>query len=237
MRVIPAIDIIGGKCVRLTRGDFSSARKYRGNPVDTAMMFQDAGLKYLHLVDLDGVRKGKVVNHRILEKIAVSTSLIIDFGGGIRCQDDVKAAFGYGAAQVNCGSVAVTEHELFLDWLKSYGPEKIILSADARNRKVAMHGWTSEQDEDIVQFIRKYSLNGVKYVTCTDIEKDGMMEGPAIELYREILGECSVNLIASGGIKSVQNLYMLSEAGCEGAIVGKAIYEGLVDLKELAEVC
>ncbi|HOU30933.1 MAG TPA: 1-(5-phosphoribosyl)-5-[(5-phosphoribosylamino)methylideneamino]imidazole-4-carboxamide isomerase [Bacteroidales bacterium] len=237
MRIIPAIDIIGGKCVRLTRGDFSSKKEYRGDPVDTAKMFEDAGLEYLHFVDLDGAREGRVVNYRVLEKIAVTTSLIIDFGGGIRTDDDVRIAFECGASQVNCGSLAVLNREMFLEWLKKHGTERIILSADTRNRKVCVEGWTSEKDEDIIDFISRYSLEGVSYVVCTDIERDGMLEGPAIELYKDILSKCKINLIASGGIRSVNDLYRLSETGCEGAILGKAIYEGYIQLKDLAELC
>jgi len=237
MRVIPAMDIIGGKCVRLTRGDFSSKKEYRGDPVDTAKMFEDAGLKYLHLVDLDGTREGRVINYRVLEKIAVTTSLIIDFGGGIRADDDLRIAFECGASQVNCGSVAVTDREMFLGWLNRHGAEKIILSADTRNRKIALEGWASEKEEDIVDFIYRYSSDGVLYVVCTDIERDGTLEGPSVELCKEILSKCKINLVASGGIRSVEDLYKLKEAGCEGAITGKAIYEGLIKLNDLAVLC
>ncbi|MGQ9620330.1 MAG: 1-(5-phosphoribosyl)-5-[(5-phosphoribosylamino)methylideneamino]imidazole-4-carboxamide isomerase, partial [Bacteroidales bacterium] len=160
MRVIPAIDIIGGKCVRLTRGDFSTVKEYRGNPADTAKMFEDAGLKYLHVVDLDGAREGKVVNYRTLEKIALSTSMKIDFGGGIRTTDDVRIVFDCGAVQVNCGSIAVTNSELFVDWLENYGAERIILSADTRNRMVVVHGWSSEKKENILDFIYNYNIKG-----------------------------------------------------------------------------
>ncbi len=237
MRVIPAIDIIGGKCVRLSRGDFSTVKEYRGDPVDTAKMFEDAGLKYLHLVDLDGAREGRVINYRILEKIAASTTLKVDFGGGIRSEDDLRAVFEHGAFQVNCGSIAVTRREEFLQWLSTYSPERIILSADTKDRKVAIHGWQSVDERDIVPFINEFYMKGVKYVTCTDTGRDGMMEGPATELYREILSKCKINLIASGGIRSSDDLYKLSEAGCEGAIVGKAIYEGYIKIKELTKIC
>jgi len=237
MRIIPAIDIIGGKCVRLSKGEYSTVREYRGKPVDTAKMFEDAGLKFLHLVDLDGAREGKVVNYRILEKITGSTSLSVDFGGGIRTDDDARIAFECGAAQINCGSVAVNNREKFTEWIGKYGNGKIILSADTRNRRVAIHGWAAEEDEDIVSFISNYIPYGVKYVVCTDIEKDGMLDGPSTELYREIVSKCSIHLIASGGIRSVDDLESLSAAGCEGAIIGKALYEGMIKLKDISEIC
>lgn len=237
MRAIPAMDIIGGKCVRLTRGDYSTLKVYSGDPVETARRFEDAGLRYLHLVDLDGAREGKIVNHAVLEKIASSTSIKIDFGGGIRSEDDIAAAFECGAAQVNCGSIAAENRTLFMEWLSRFGAEKIILAADSRERMVSVKGWSAGITRDIADFIYDYSLLGVEYAVCTDISRDGMMEGPSTDLYREILSQCKINLIASGGISSLADLNELAQAGCDGAIVGKALYEGLIKPEELAEIC
>lgn len=237
MRVIVAIDIIDGKCVRLTRGDFNTKKIYNEDPLEVAREIEDAGLRYLHLVDLDGTREKKIVNHRILEKISSKTNLIIDFGGGIRSDDDIRAAFNSGAAQVTAGSIAVTAPELFIKWLSVYGNDRIILGADCRERKISISGWTESVDEDVKEFISRYNDLGVKYTICTEVEKDGMLKGPSTELYKEILGEVRINLIASGGISSIKDLEDVKEAGCEGAITGKAVYEGKIKLKELRYLC
>ena len=237
MRVIVAIDIIDGKCVRLTRGDFSTKKIYNEDPLEVAREIEDAGLRYLHLVDLDGAREKRIINYRILEKISSKTSLIIDFGGGIRSDDDTRAAFNSGASQITAGSVAVTAPELFIKWLSVYGNDRIILGADCRDRKISISGWTESVEEDVKEFISRYSDLGVKYTICTEVEKDGMLKGPSTKLYKEILGEIRINLIASGGISSLKDLENLKEAGCEGAITGKAVYEGKIILKELREIC
>ncbi len=237
MRAIVAIDILGGKCVRLEQGNYNRCTIYSDNPSDVARSLEDAGLKYLHLVDLDGAREGKIVNHAVLEQIASRTSLEIDFGGGIRSDSDIRTAFSAGAKQVNCGSVAVKQKGIFLEWLEKYGPGKIILGADAINRKIATHGWKEGSDTDVAAFIKEYAALGVEYVVCTDISKDGMMKGPSSDLYREILSECRINLIASGGISSFNDLLELKDAGCEGAIIGKAFYEGIVKPEELSALC
>jgi len=237
MRVIVAIDIIDAKCVRLTRGDFSTKKIYNEDPLEVAREIEDAGLRYLHLVDLDGAREKRIINYRILEKISSKTSLIIDFGGGLRSDDDTRAAFNSGASQITAGSVAVTAPELFIKWLSVYGNERIILGADCRDRKISISGWTESVEEDVKEFISRYSDLGVKYTICTEVEKDGMLKGPSTKLYKEILGEIRINLIASGGISSLKDLENLKEAGCEGAITGKAVYEGKIKLKELRDIC
>ena len=237
MRIIIAIDIIGGRCVRLSRGEFSTAKVYSGNPVEVARQIEDNGLKYVHLVDLDGALNKKVVNYRLLEKIASATNLEIDFGGGIRSDDDVKIAFNSGAKQVTCGSVAVSDPALVLKWLEGYGTEKIILGADSKDRKIATEGWLESSDRDIINFISGYRSKGITYTICTDIDKDGMLGGPATDLYKEIVEIPGIRLIASGGISSVDQIAELDSAGCEGAIIGKALYEGLLNLKELVRLC
>lgn len=237
MRIIVALDILEGKCVRLTRGNFSTGKVYNEKPLDVAMEIEDKGLKYLHLVDLDGAKNKRIINYRILEKIALKTSLVIDFGGGIRSDKDIGIAFNSGASQVTAGSVAVTDPPLFLEWLAKYGNDKIILGADFIDRKIATHGWTQESDEDIISFLSEYYDKGVRYAVCTDVDKDGMMSGPSSELYKEILASVEINLIASGGITSLADIEKLSDIGCEGAIIGKAIYEGKIKLKELRDLC
>jgi phosphoribosylformimino-5-aminoimidazole carboxamide ribotide isomerase len=237
MRIIVALDILEGKCVRLTRGNFSTGKVYNENPLDVAMEIEDKGLKYLHLVDLDGAKNKRIINYRILEKIALKTSLVIDFGGGIRSDKDISTAFDSGANQVTAGSVAVTDPALFLEWLAKYGNDKIMLGADFIDRKIATHGWTQESDKDIITFLSEYYGKGVRFAVCTDVDKDGMMSGPSFELYKEILASVEINLIASGGITSTGDLEKLSDIGCEGAITGKAIYEGKIKLKELRDLC
>lgn len=233
MRIIPAIDIIGGKCVRLTKGDYATQKIYRGSPLDVAKEFEDYGLKYLHLVDLDGARWKHIVNYDVLHEIASKTSLKVDFGGGLKSDDDVRIAFENGASQITGGSIAVQQPDLFLQWLGKYGPEKIILGADSNNRKIATHGWMKESELDVADFIAGYAAKGIVYVVCTDIQKDGMLQGTSNDLYREIIAKTGVKLIASGGVSSVNDLIALKEIGCDGAITGKAIYEGRISLEEL----
>ncbi len=237
MRIIIALDIIGGKCVRLTRGDFNTKKIYNEDPLEVAKAVEDNGLKYIHMVDLDGVKEKRIINYKILEKISERTGLSIDFGGGIRSDDDLRIVFNSGASQVTGGSIAVTSPEVFLGWLNTYGPEKIILGADSRERKIVTEGWSESSDKDIINFISNYATKGARYVICTDVDKDGMLEGPATELYSEILSTVKVNLIASGGITTTNDLEKLGSAGCEGAIVGKAIFEGKIKLKDLKELC
>lgn len=237
MRVIIAIDIIDGKCVRLAKGDFGTKKIYNEDPLEVAREIEDNGIRYLHLVDLDGAREKRIINHRVLENIAGKTDLIIDFGGGIRSDNDVRAAFNSGARQITAGSIAATDPELFLKWLAESGNEKIILGADFKNRKVAVSGWSESVAKDIKDYIRDYASKGVKYTVCTDIERDGMLSGPSTELYKEITGEVDINLIASGGIASLKDLDDIREAGCEGVIIGKAIYEGRIKLRELRDLC
>jgi phosphoribosylformimino-5-aminoimidazole carboxamide ribotide isomerase len=237
MRIIPAIDVINGKCVRLTKGDYSTQKIYNENPLEVAKEFEANGIKYLHLVDLDGAKSKHVVNHKVLEAIALNTSLEIDFGGGVKHNEDVKIAFESGAKQVTVGSVAVQDETLFLSWLLEYGKQKIILGADADNRKIATQGWLAQSDKDVVDFISDYEKKGVAYVVCTDIAKDGMLQGASNVLYLEIVQKTKVKLIASGGISCMDDLLKLKEIGCEGAILGKAIYEQKITLKELQTLC
>jgi phosphoribosylformimino-5-aminoimidazole carboxamide ribotide isomerase len=237
MRIIIAMDIIDGKCVRLTKGDYSTTRIYSTDPLDVARQAEDHGLKYLHMVDLDGAREKKIVNHRILKEISSKTSLKIDFGGGIRKTDDLKLLFDTGADQVTIGSISVTNEALFMEWLDMFGPEKIILGADSRNRRVYSGAWMDNNGIDIFKFISDYIARGVKYALCTDIEKDGMLNGPSLDLYREILEIPGLSLIASGGISTIENVTGLAEIGCEGAVIGKALYEGLLNLNDLSRIC
>ena len=237
MRIIVAMDIIGGKCVRLTRGDFSTKKIYNENPVEVARQIEGSGLNYLHLVDLDGAKNKKIENIKILEKIAGKTNLKIDFGGGLRLYDDLITVFNAGARQVTAGSIAVTDPHIFMEWLAKLGQEKLILGADCINRKISTGGWLENSDKDIISFISEYKSQGVKYTICTDIKKDGMLQGPSTTLYKEILGKIKINLIASGGITSLKDLEDLRKAGCYGAIIGKAIYEGKLTLNELGKEC
>lgn len=233
IEIIPAIDIIEGKCVRLTRGDFQKKKEY-GDPLDIAMQFEDHGMNRLHLVDLDGAREQRVVNYRVVEKITSGTGLLIDAGGGIRTDEDVRILFESGVAMVTGGSVAVTDQPLFLNWLSMYGPERIILGADFREGKIAIAGWTEETDQDLLEFIAGYRALGVRKAICTDIERDGMLEGPSMNIYRKIREEMEgLFLIASGGIRSLADIEELERWGVGGAILGKAIYEGRIGLKEV----
>ncbi|UJH91552.1 1-(5-phosphoribosyl)-5-[(5-phosphoribosylamino)methylideneamino]imidazole-4-carboxamide isomerase [Antarcticibacterium sp. 1MA-6-2] len=238
MRIIPAIDIIDGKCVRLSKGDYSTKKIYNENPLEVAKEFEAHGINYLHLVDLDGAKSKEIVNHKVLEKIATQTGLKIDFGGGLKSDKDLEIAFESGANQVTGGSIAVKDPDTFISWLEKYGSEKIILGADANNEKVAISGWQEESSKKLIPFIQKYQQKGVKYVICTDISKDGMLEGPSFDLYRKILeytseGNNGIKLIASGGISTFDELPRLAEIGCEGTIIGKAIYEGRISLQQL----
>jgi phosphoribosylformimino-5-aminoimidazole carboxamide ribotide isomerase len=237
MRIIPAIDILGGKCVRLTRGDFSTKTVYNDDPLEVAKEMEDNGIRYLHLVDLDGAKSKMIVHYRILEKIASQTSLEIDFGGGIRSYNDLRIAFGSGARQVTAGSIAHSSPALVLEWLSKFGNEKIILGADSKDSKITINGWQKESESDVISYISDYCSKGIKYAICTDVEKDGLLEGPATDLYREIISAVKVDLIASGGISSLDDIIEIKEAGCEGAIIGKAIYEGKIKLKELRDLC
>lgn len=236
MKIIPAIDLINGKCVRLTQGDYSRRKTYLKNPVEVAKSYEDAGIQHLHLVDLDGAKASKIINYLVLEKIASKTNLIIDFGGGIKRDEDLKIAFESGADKVTGGSIAIQQPETFCNWIEEYGP-KIILGADCRERKIATQGWTELADVDVIDFIQMYQRKGTKEVICTDISKDGMLKGPSFALYAEIMERTSMNLIASGGVSSIEDLLVLREMGCSGAIVGKAIYEGKITLEELSALC
>jgi len=237
MRIIPAIDIINGKCVRLTKGDYNSVKIYNTDPVEVAKNFEDHGISYLHLVDLDGAKADRITNYRLIEKISSATSLKIDFGGGIKSDKDIRIAFENGASQVTAGSVAANNPKLFRSWLDYYGPEKIILGADCRKRMIMTRGWTSESKIDVIDYILNYQESGVLSLICTDIEKDGMLQGPSFELYREIISKTKPDLIASGGISSIDDIKRLKSIGCEGAIIGKAIYEGQISLSKLGELC
>lgn len=237
MRIIPAIDIIDGKCVRLSKGDYSTQKIYHKNPLDVAKSFEDHGIKYLHLVDLDGAKEQHIVNHKVLEKICSQTQLQVDFGGGLKSDEDLRIAFESGASQITGGSIAAKNPPLFLSWLWRYGSQKIILGADFKNRKISTNGWLEDSDVDVLEFIKEYEKKGIQYVISTDISKDGMLRGPSSSFYKEILTESSVQLIASGGVSKLEDLFVLKEMGCEGAIVGKAIYEGKITLKELEKLC
>lgn len=234
MRIIPAIDIINGKCVRLSKGDYSTEKIYNENPLEMAKMFEDHGIEYLHLVDLDGAKASHIVNYKVLEKIASRTKLSIDFGGGLKSDNDLRIAFESGAYQITGGSIAVKNPSTFKSWLQNYGAAKIILGADALHEKIAIGGWLEASEEELVPFIQNYEKEGVSYVICTDISKDGMLQGPSFDLYQKILNETSaIKLIASGGISALEELPKLAEMGCEGTIIGKAIYEHKISMKQL----
>ncbi|KQB42410.1 1-(5-phosphoribosyl)-5-[(5-phosphoribosylamino)methylideneamino]imidazole-4-carboxamide isomerase [Flavobacterium aquidurense] len=234
MRIIPAIDIIDGKCVRLSKGDYDTKIIYNENPLEVAKSFEAHGIEYLHLVDLDGAKSSKIVNYKILEQIATQTGLKIDFGGGLKSDEDLKIAFESGASQITGGSIAVKNRAIFEKWISEYGSDKIILGADAKDEKVAISGWLEDSNEDLIPFIQDYQNKGIQYVICTDIAKDGMLEGPSFDLYKKILAEANgVKLIASGGISTFDELPKLAELGCEGTIIGKAIYENRITLKQL----
>lgn len=237
MQIIPAIDIIGGKCVRLTQGDYEKKKVYNENPLEIAKQFEDAGLRRLHLVDLDGAREGTVKNWKVLETIAGKTGLIIDFGGGIKTEKNVQIVFDSGAAMATVGSIAVKNETKFTGWLKKFGAEKFLLGADVKEEKIAVHGWQEKTEIWIYDFIEKYIGHGLQQLFCTDVSKDGKLEGPSIELYKNIIKKFpALNFIASGGVSSMKDLEELQEIGCKGAIVGKAIYENRISLKELNSI-
>ena len=240
MRIIPAIDIIDGKCVRLTKGNYETKKVYNENPLEVAKAFEASGIEYLHLVDLDGAKAQHIVNFKVLEQISSKTNLKIDFGGGLKADEDLHIAFNSGAKQITGGSIAVKNPKVFEGWISKYGPAKIILGADSDHGKVSISGWMEQSKEDLIPFIKAYQKKSIQYVICTDISKDGMLEGPSVELYKQIISECSnssngqsIKLIASGGISSIGEIPVLKELGCEGVIIGKAIYEGHISLKQL----
>lgn len=234
MRIIPAIDIINGECVRLSKGDYNQKTIYNSNVLEVAKNFEDNGIQFLHLVDLDGAKQNRIINYKILEQISSKTNLIIDFGGGLKSEEDIKIAFENGAKQVTLGSVAIKNPELFLKSLEKYGSEKIILGADARKEKIAVSGWLEESQTNIYDFIKEKTESGIEYVISTDIDKDGMLEGPSFDLYEKIIGENpNIKLIASGGITSASDLEKVKSIGCEGAIIGKALYENRITFNDL----
>lgn len=234
MKIIPAIDIINGKCVRLTKGDYTTQKVYNEKPIEVAKSFEAHGITNLHLVDLDGAKAGQIINYKILQEIASNTGLKIDFGGGLKTNNDVEIAFEFGANQITGGSIAVKNPLLFEEWILRFGHEKIILGADVSNGKIAVSGWQEESNEALIPFIQHYQTKGIQSVICTDISKDGMLEGPSFELYKSILQKIqNIKLIASGGISTFDELPKLAELGCHGVIIGKAIYENRITLKQL----
>lgn len=233
MKLIPAIDIIDGKCVRLSKGDYDTKKIYHEDPLHIAKEYEANGIQYLHLVDLDGAKAKTIKNLKTLEILASETNLIIDFGGGIKTRESLESAFNAGANQVTIGSIAVENPEMCEEWIKEFGAEKLILGADCLDRKVKTSGWLTDSNFDVLEFIQAYQRKGINQVICTDISKDGMLEGPSFELYKEILSQSNISLIASGGISSMKDLDDLKELGCSGAIIGKALYEGKISLQEL----
>lgn len=233
MKIIPAIDIIDGKCVRLSKGDYETKKIYNENPIEVAKEFENFGIQYLHLVDLDGAKSKHIVNQKVLETIAKETSLKIDFGGGLKTLEDIKIAFNSGARQITIGSIAVQDPDFCFELVEKYGPDKIILGADCENRKIKTSGWLEESELDVINFIQTYQYKGIKNVICTDISRDGMLQGASDELYEEILGKTEVQLIASGGISCIEDIEQMKEIGCSGTIIGKAIYEGKISLLQL----
>ncbi|MFL5809431.1 MAG: 1-(5-phosphoribosyl)-5-[(5-phosphoribosylamino)methylideneamino]imidazole-4-carboxamide isomerase [Flavisolibacter sp.] len=234
MQIIPAIDIIEGKCVRLTHGDYNQKKVYNEHPLEVAIQFEDAGLKRLHLVDLDGAKAGQVKNWKVLETIAGKTSLEIDFGGGIKTEKDVQIVFDSGAVLATVGSIAVKDETLFISWLDAFGASRFFLGADVKNGKIVVSGWLEETEIWVYDFIQKFTDRGMSNIFCTDVSKDGALEGPSIELYKNIIQKFpNISFTASGGVSSMDDLYKLEEIGCTAAIVGKAIYEGKIRLPEL----
>jgi phosphoribosylformimino-5-aminoimidazole carboxamide ribotide isomerase len=233
MRIIPAIDIIEGKCVRLSKGDYDTKKIYNESPLEVAKAFEAHGIAYLHLVDLDGAKSKHIVNYKVLERLANKTSLKIDFGGGLKSDADINIAFESGASQITGGSIAVKSPETFMRWLDQYGSEKIILGADVKGTHIAIEGWLKTSEQTLFDFVHDYKKKGVEYVICTDISKDGMLEGPAFDLYKRLLAKEEIKLIASGGISKFEELPQLQDLGCEGVIIGKAIYENRISLKQL----
>ena len=236
IELIPAIDIIGGQCVRLTKGDYDQKTVYRDSPAEVAREFENIGFKRLHVVDLDGAKSKHIVNEQVLQTITAETHLIVDFGGGIKTDEDIEKAFTAGASMVTIGSIAVTNPDLFMGWLEKYGSDRIILGADVRHGKISINGWKEDSSEDLLPFLRKYVDAGVKNVLCTEISKDGTLAGPAIELYRQVMAAYpELHLIASGGVSSIEDIQALDTAGIPAVVFGKAIYEGRIDLNELRE--
>ncbi len=234
MEIIPAIDIIDGKCVRLTQGDYAQKKIYNEHPLEVAMAFEDAGLRRLHLVDLDGAKAGRVKNWKVLEALAGKTGLVIDFGGGIKTVTDVDIVFNSGAALATVGSIAVKDGALFVSWLEQYGAGRFLLGADVKEEKITIGGWMETTDRWVYDFIREYMEKGVQQVFCTDVSKDGLLQGPALDLYRNIIGKFpDLHFIASGGVSGMDDVQRLAEIGCKGVIIGKAIYEGRIRLNEL----
>jgi len=237
IELIPAIDIIEGKCVRLTQGDYNSKKIYNENPVEIAREFADYGIRRLHIVDLDGAKSQHVVNHKVVEQIRQATDLVIDFGGGIKSDEDLRKAFDAGASMVTIGSLAVKEPATFLRWLSLFGSEHIILGADVKQGNISINGWQEEDGEQLVPFVRRYVDNGVKQVLCTDISKDGMLQGPSVDLYRQLLSTFpDLYLIASGGVSCIDDIKALDAAGVPAVVFGKAIYEGRINLSELVQI-
>ena len=240
MRIIPAIDIIDGKCVRLTKGDYGTKKIYSKNPLEIAKQFEAAGIEHLHLVDLDGAKAGEIINYKVLELIATKTTLKIDFGGGLKTNEDLHIAFNSGAKQITGGSIAVKDPKTFQGWINKYGSAKIILGADCSDGKIAISGWQEQSNEEVIPFIKSYQKKGVQHVICTDISRDGMLEGPSVDLYKDIIRQCtnssndqSIKLIASGGVSSMDDIIHLQKIGCEAVIIGKALYENKISLVDL----
>lgn len=234
IKIVPAIDIIDGKCVRLTQGNYDAKKIYNEDPVEVAKEFEDYGIRRLHVVDLDGAKEGHIINYRTLERIASRTSLIIDFGGGVKAEEDLVIAFESGAQMVTGGSIAVKNPDEFTRWINKYGSDRIILGADAKDKKIAIGGWEETTSIDLIPFIKDYHEKGIVSVICTDISKDGMLQGPSIDLYKEIIDNVPyIQLIASGGVSNIADIELLAEMGIPSVIVGKAIYEGNIKLKDL----
>lgn len=237
IELIPAIDIINGQCVRLTKGDYDQKTVYRDSPAEVAQEFESFGFKRLHVVDLDGAKSKHIVNTAVLRQIVLQTHLCVDFGGGIKTDDDIETAFANGAEMVTVGSIAVTNPDLFISWLQIYGADRLILGADVRNGKISINGWKEDSTEDLLPFLKKYIDAGVKNVLCTEISKDGTLQGPAIDLYKRVIQEYpDLHLIASGGVSSIDDIRALDAAGIPAVVFGKAIYEGKIDLHELINV-
>jgi phosphoribosylformimino-5-aminoimidazole carboxamide ribotide isomerase len=233
MKIIPAIDIIDGKCVRLSKGDYNTKKIYNENPLEVAKEFEGAGIEFLHLVDLDGAKSKHIVNQKVLENLAKETSLHIDFGGGLKTDKDIEIAFNSGAKQITIGSIAVQNPEFCISLIEKYSAKKIILGADCENKKIKTAGWLEESDKNVIDFILDYQMKGIMNVICTDISKDGMLQGASTELYQDILDKTTIQLVASGGISCIEDVYLMKEIGCAGTIIGKAIYEGKISLNQL----
>ena len=237
IEIIPAIDLIDGKCVRLSQGDYSQKTVYNENPLEVAKMFADAGIRRLHLVDLDGAKAQHIINHKVLERITMGTDLVVDFGGGLKTDNDLRIAFECGASMITGGSIAVKNPDVFSSWISTFGGEKIILGADVKNEKIALGGWIETTELELIPFIKNYWEKGISKVICTDISKDGMLQGPAIELYKKMLAaQPGMYLIASGGVSSIRDIELLHEAAVPAVITGKAIYEGRIKLEDLTRL-